>query len=78
MAVFLLVAFNLVADFLVSRGLVSIGASLAGVSWLGPIGLVLGAGWVAYDLAGPSLRATVPAVACVALLRQRMMWSDLQ
>lgn len=78
MAGFLPMAFPLVTDFLVSRGLVSIGASLAGLNWLGPIVFVLGTAWVAYDLAGPSLRATVPAVACVALLRQRMMWSDLQ
>lgn len=40
----------------------------------GPIGLVAGTVWLAVDLAGPSYRATIPAVAQIALLRQRMLW----
>jgi uncharacterized protein YaaW (UPF0174 family) len=73
--------FAATADIAMTQGLVGVGTIVAGraaLSWLGPIGLVLGATWMAYDLAGPSLRATVPAVTCVALLRQRMIWNSAQ
>ncbi len=49
-----------------------LGRLAAGVA--GPIGLVAGTLWLAFDLAGPSYRATIPAVAQVALLRQRMLF----
>lgn len=53
-----------------------VGGRLA-AGMLGPIGIVLGVGWLAHSLAGPSLRATVPAVAEVALLRQTLLWGDM-
>jgi uncharacterized protein YaaW (UPF0174 family) len=63
-----------------ARGVVlvleAVGARVAsGV--LGPIGIVLGTAWLAHDLAGPSLRATVPAAVEVARLRQRLLWADM-
>jgi uncharacterized protein YaaW (UPF0174 family) len=54
-----------VAEFAVAR----LAASIAG-----PIGIVVGTLWFASDLAGPSLRGTIPAVAQVAILRQRLVW----
>jgi uncharacterized protein YaaW (UPF0174 family) len=44
----------------------------------GPIGLVVGTVWLVSDFAGPSYRATIPAVTQVALLRQQFLWSDSQ
>lgn len=40
----------------------------------GPVGLAIGVIWTAADMAGPSLRGTVPAVAQVAMIRQRLLW----
>jgi len=51
---------------------VVLGRLAAGIA--GPIGLVAGTVWLAVDMAGPSYRATIPAVAQVALLRQRMLY----
>lgn len=45
-----------------------------GVSIAGPIGFIAGTAWLALDFAGPSLRATFPAIVQVALLRQRMLY----
>ncbi len=39
-----------------------------------PVGLAIGVIWTAADIAGPSLRGTVPAVAQVAMIRQRLLW----
>jgi uncharacterized protein YaaW (UPF0174 family) len=53
---------------------VAFGRIVGGVA--GPIGFFAGAAWLVYDIAGPSLRGTIPAVAQVALLRQRFLWAD--
>jgi len=57
-----------------AAGAQMVAVRLAG-GFLGPIALALGSLWLAHDLAGPSYCATIPAVICVALLRQRMMWN---
>jgi len=80
-AAFLPLIFTSIADTAIVRGVIGAGgviASRAGLSWLGPIGLILGTVWITYDLAGPSLNATIPAVTLVALLRQRLIWSETQ
>ncbi len=40
---------------------------------LGPIGWIATGAWLAYDLAGPAFRKTVPAVVYVAMLRQMLI-----
>ena len=50
----------------------------AGATLLGPTGAAFGILWVAHRFAGPSLRGTIPAVAGVALVRQRLLWADQQ
>lgn len=37
---------------------------------LNPVGVVLSAAWIAYGVSGPAYRVTVPAVVCVAAIRQ--------
>jgi uncharacterized protein YaaW (UPF0174 family) len=71
--------FTAIAQQTVARGVaagagVVLGRLAAGVA--GPIGLVAGTIWLASDFAGPSYRATIPAVAQVAMLRQRFLWAD--
>jgi uncharacterized protein YaaW (UPF0174 family) len=44
---------------------------------LRPIAAAIGVLLAAHSLAGPSLRGTIPAVAQVALLRQRLMWEAM-
>ncbi|WP_318385909.1 ubiquinol-cytochrome C chaperone family protein [Enterobacter sp.] len=51
------------ASFVASRG---------AASFIGPVGWVVTGLWTAFDLSGPAYRITVPAVAQVALLRQRI------
>lgn len=71
--------FTAIAQQTLARG-VAAGAGLvlgrlaAGVA--GPIGLVAGTIWLVSDFAGPSYRATIPAVAQVAMLRQQFLWAD--
>ncbi len=49
-----------------------------GAAALGPIGAAVGVLWAAHGFAGPSLRGTIPAVAGVAFVRQRLLWADQQ
>ena len=51
------------ASFFASRGV---------ASFIGPVGWVITGLWTAFDLSGPAYRITVPAVAQIALLRQRV------
>lgn len=73
--------FTAIAQQTLARG-VTAGAGIvlqrlaAGIA--GPIGLVVGTVWLVSDFAGPSYRATIPAVTQVALLRQQFLWSDSQ
>jgi uncharacterized protein YaaW (UPF0174 family) len=64
---------TLVRGVAAGAGLV-LGRLAAGVA--GPIGLVAGTVWLVSDFAGPSYRATIPAVTQVALLRQKFLWAD--
>lgn len=51
----------------------AMGAALIGgrgVALLHPVFAVLSAAWMTYDLSGPAYRVTVPAVICIAAIRQ--------
>jgi small GTP-binding protein len=67
---------NMVSRALIGRGLVfAANATLVRAVGLviGPIGWIASGLWLAYDLAGPAFRKTVPAVVHVAMLRQMLM-----
>lgn len=66
---------NVVAKQAVGRG-IAVFASGAVLSrtlsiLTGPVGWALTAAWTAYDIAGPAYRVIVPAVICIAYLRQK-------
>jgi uncharacterized protein YaaW (UPF0174 family) len=45
---------------------------------LGPIGWIASIGWLAIDIAGPSYKGLAPAVFYVAVIRQRLLWQEVQ
>ena len=71
-----LIVGNLVAKALLGTGL-SFATNVAMTrtigALLGPLGLIASGAWLAFDLAGPAFRKTVPAVLYVALLRQLLI-----
>lgn len=71
--------FLFMAEQMAAAGIAFLGKAALGrfaASFAGPVGIAIGVIWTAADFAGPSLRATVPAVAQVALIRQRLLWAD--
>lgn len=67
---------NLFASQILGRSLFMAAASFISArgvaAFLGPVGWVITGLWTAFDLTGPAYRLTVPAVAHIALLRQRV------
>lgn len=73
---FAVILANMVARALLGSGLsfatnVAITRSIGAL--LGPVGWIATGAWLAYDLAGPAFRKTVPAVLYVAMLRQSLL-----
>ena len=65
---------NAIAHTLLGRGISVAGnaALTKGLSiFAGPVGIALNALWMAYDIAGPAYRVTVPAVIQVAYIRAK-------
>lgn len=64
---------NQVSRMLLNRGL-TFAANRGLTRWLsvfaGPVGAVLNAAWIAYDVGAPAYRVTIPCVIQVALIRQ--------
>nr|WP_246288067.1 GTP-binding protein [Paraburkholderia sediminicola] len=73
--------FSVVIANMIARALLGSGLSFAANAaitrvvgtMLGPIGWIATGAWLAYDLAGPAFRKTVPAVVYVAMLRQMLI-----
>lgn len=69
--------FAFLAEQMAVAGVAFLGKAALGrfaATFAGPVGLAIGVIWTAADIAGPSLRGTVPAVAQVAIIRQRLLW----
>ena len=63
-----------IGKILVRRGLYYVAGGTLGRTigiLTGPIGWVITAGWLAYDIASPAYRVTVPAVLMVACMRAK-------
>ena len=71
--------FLFVAERTAGAGLAFLGKAVLGrfaTMFAGPVGIAISVIWAAADIAGPSLRGTVPAVAQVAMIRQRLLFSE--
>jgi len=75
------IAANAIAKAVLGKGLAFAGnaALMKGIGVaLGPVGWVATGAWLAFDLAGPAFRKTVPSVIHVALLRQKYRQNQLR
>lgn len=71
--------FAFLAEQMAVAGMTFLGKAALGrfaATFAGPLGIAIGVIWTVADIAGPSLRGTVPAVAQVAVIRQRLLWAD--
>ena len=71
--------FLFVAEQMAGAGIAFLGKAVLGrfaAMFAGPAGIAISVIWAAADIAGPSLRGTVPAVAQIAMIRQRLLFSE--